>query len=244
MRGLLQAAETNFIEANLQIALALANAHTIEGPGFRAVVSDVPHVLGNFAFGLSLDPHGAHALRELAAARESFRILAVPSDGPEYLGELLERAGFVRSARLSLMAAPGKLGEEDGTALSPAPTAGTKLVGNVFFSHTEPPVREALLEALERVVGDATFALRVSGRVVGTVSLFEHAGVLGIYSVGVIPAQRGRGRGAEIIRWSLAEAARREVSATLQCVPSLEPWYGRFGFETVGYAELWRLDRA
>lgn len=91
------------------------------------------------------------------------------------------------------------------------------------------------------------FVARLEGRVVGqsVLNLTDGPlGVAGIYSVGVIPAARGRGIGTAV---SLAPCLlAREIGcrhALLNSTQLGEPVYRKLGFETIGYGQTWWWHR-
>ncbi|XVV08844.1 GNAT family N-acetyltransferase [Actinoplanes sp. CA-131856] len=98
----------------------------------------------------------------------------------------------------------------------------------------------AIVEAETPLRGVTRFEGRLNDLVVGTVALFEDAGVAGLYTVTTAAEHRGRGIGAAMTAAALEHARRRGLRlATLQATPAGEPLYERLGFETVAWMEIY-----
>lgn len=80
-----------------------------------------------------------------------------------------------------------------------------------------------------------TFLAEIDGQAVAAATLLVGAGVAGIYNVGTVEEERGRGIGAAITRAAMERArAQGAHVATLHAGPMAEPLYRRIGFELVG----------
>ena len=66
--------------------------------------------------------------------------------------------------------------------------------------------------------------------------------MFGIYNLCVSPSERDRGHGTGLLQGLMALAHGEDALTTLQCEPSLEPWYTKRGFETVGIIFVQTLD--
>ena len=81
---------------------------------------------------------------------------------------------------------------------------------------------------------------RLDGRAVASAELFASAGVAGLYSVGTLPAIRGRGLGRAMTIAALAEARDRGYRiGALQGTEMGVPVYRRLGFREYGRFELY-----
>jgi len=81
---------------------------------------------------------------------------------------------------------------------------------------------------------------RVGGEPVAAAAMMPHAGVAGIYAVGVRTAWRARGLGAAITLAALDEGRRRGChTAMLQATPAGLPVYQKLGFRVVCQHEVW-----
>ena len=88
----------------------------------------------------------------------------------------------------------------------------------VFAYYTPPQLVDTLL-------------LRIRGRSVGVACLCPFAGVAGIYSLAVLPTERGNGYARRLLKTLLANAAMKGLSlAVLSSERDLAPFYQRQGF--------------
>jgi GNAT superfamily N-acetyltransferase len=79
----------------------------------------------------------------------------------------------------------------------------------------------------------ATYVFRVRGAPVGAACLYGNGHSAGIYSVGVLPAMRGRGYGRRLVWQALADAAKLGLNlAVLSCERTFIPFYEQLGFGT------------
>ena len=234
----------NLLATYLAIGRAMPGARVREAEGYVALVSDVPHASGNFAARLSLDPWSAGELRDLAASRPAFQVLALPEDGPEHLAELLRRAGFETVQRLFAMTAapPFGLVGLDVTACEGEERGRVgRFMADAFFAREPILLRQAMAEALAGAPEVSIYVHALRDRPAAAVALSREAGVLGIYNVCVAAAHRGRGMGASLVAWCLAQAAAEGRTACLQCTPAMEGWYEGLGFARTGVATVWSL---
>ncbi len=81
---------------------------------------------------------------------------------------------------------------------------------------------------------------RLDGRAVASAELFASAGVAGLYSVGTLPAVRGRGLGRAMTAAALREGrARGYRIGALQGTEMGVPVYRRLGFREYGRFEIY-----
>lgn len=237
-------ASENLLATYLAFGRAMPGAEVRETEAYVALLSDLPHPSGNFAARLSLDPWSAAGLRGLASERPAFQAVALPDDEPPHLAELLRRAGFEAVQRLVAMAATPSFGL---AGLDMALCEGDerrrvgRFMADAFFAREPILVREAMAHATADASSVAIHAHSVRERPVAAVALSRTPGVLGIYNLCVAGAHRGKGLGASLVAWCLAQAAAEGREACIQCAPTLEPWYARHGFARTGVATVWSL---
>lgn len=247
-------ASANQLATYLALGREFPRVEVLEREGYVALLSDLPHPSGNFAARLRLDPWVAGELRELAASRPAFQTIALPDDGPEHLAELLSRAGFHRLTTLATMTAPapGVLpapGERvRGGAYplvecadEPSRRRIARFMADVFFTRESEALRDTMAHAMARAQTLSLHALSVRDRPMAAVALVREGGALGIYNLCVAGPHRGKGHGAAVVEWCLAQAAEAGLPAVLQCATSLEPWYARHGFARAGSVSVWSL---
>jgi GNAT superfamily N-acetyltransferase len=186
-------------------------------------------------------------LRSIAEERSAFNVFVLPGDSPEYLDELLRRAGFLVNYRLTQMVCE-ESGELQSEPLEPATGPTRELVARFmaeqFFPRQSAEFREAVAKATAFANGVELFFARRRGRMVGAVLISESQGVLGAYNLCVADGRRGRGIGSSIVNWVAAEAARRGIPVSLQCAPKIEAWYSGLGFKQVGVVDVYHLSNA
>lgn len=171
-----------------------------------------------------------------------------PSNAPADLRARLVARGFRDLGEGTLMwleLEDAKLPEAppDGLTIAPVQDAATlAAAGRALnpgdgFTEEARRVFEAAYEAL--VLGpDAPmtyFAGWLDGRIVASSALFTGTGLAGIYAVGTVADQRGRGIGGAVTAEALREGRRRGLrSAALLSTELGFPVYRRLGFEVVG----------
>ncbi len=238
------AASENLLDTYLALGRALPGAEVRETDAYVASLSDLPHPSGNFAARLGLDPWSAGELRELAASRPAFQAIALPDDGPAHLAELLRRAGFEPVQRLVAMTATPSF-VLSGFDMAPCEGDERRRAGrfmvDAFFAREPFLLRETMAQALADAASVSLHAHLSRDRPVAAVALSRTPGVMGIYNLCVAGAHRGKGLGASLVAWCLAQAAAEGLQACLQCAPGLEPWYARHGFEREGTITGWSL---
>lgn len=238
-------ATANLLATYLAIGRAFPGSEIRETDGYLALLSDLPHPSGNFAARLRLDPWSAGELRALAATRPAFQAVALPDDGPEHLPELLRRAGFEPIQRLvAMIATPayGLAGLDMAACEEPEDRRRIgRFMADVFFARESISLRMAMAEAVVEAAPLSVYGHLSRERPVAAVTLMRSEGMLGIYNLCVAGAQRGRGLGASLVAWCLAQAAAEGCPACLQCVPTLEPWYARHGFVRSGSITVWAV---
>ena len=234
----------NLLGTYLALGRALPGARVVETDAYVGLVSELPHAMGNFAARLRLDPWSAAELRGLAAGRPAFQAVALPDDAPPHLAELLRRAGFECVQRLVAMAASPPFAL---AGLDMAPCDGDerfrvgRFMADAFFAREPLLLRETMARALAGAEEVSIHAHVLRDRPAAAVALSRAGGVLGLYNLCVAGPRRGRGLGAAVVAWCLAQAAAENREAVLQCAPTLEGWYAAHGFARVGTITVWSL---
>ena len=242
---LVSRAGANLLATYLALGRELPGAEVRETDGYVALLSDVAHPSGNFASRLRLDPWSAGELRDLASSRAAFQAIALPDDGPPHLAELLQRAGFEEVLRFVTMVATPAPSETSLEMTECRDEAERRRVGrfmaDAFFAREDEATRRTMATAMGRADALSVYYHAWRDRPLAAVALAREADMIGIYNLCVGGPARGKGHGTALVRWCLAFAASERLPVCLQCVPSLEPWYARQGFERVGAVGVWCL---
>lgn len=237
-------ASANLIHTYLRIGGATANAAISEEEGFFLCSSALEHPLGNFAVGLQIDPWSSRRLQEVAASKPYFNVYSNPTDRPEHRNELLARAGFSLSYRLTHMVAEPLDGDES-PFMSPVEPDQRKEVAefmsNQFFARRPLDFREVVSQATARGEGLELYACSERNKIRGAVMVSEASRILGGYNLCVASSLRGIGIGSRIAKWLREEAGKRGLSVAIQCEAYLEPFYFAQGFEPCGFVDVFTL---
>lgn len=238
------AACQNLLQTYVELGTAAGARPVEETAGFRAYASLTVHPICNFAIDLDLSPHAARQLAEIATEKPSFCVYRSPSDKPEHIDEVLERAGFERAYSLTMMIADGQIRNES-IGLQRVNDPGERVevarfMTDQFFSRQN--------EAFRRVVSDATASADSlslyqawSGRQRVACVMLSEGEVLGLYNLCVHPTFRGIGWGISTVQSVLSLAAKTKRHVTLQCEPRLQSWYEHLGFEVIGAIDVFDL---
>lgn len=207
-----------------------------------------PELNGTWAVRDPDDPTGA-----LASARGVFRSREHPFFGIELevgrtprLEAAVRDAGLRRVERRAAMA----VGAADLTgapqsdvelrdALVPSDLEGVRAVEASVFG-TAPEIAERFIgPAMLRDPRIRILTARVDGRAVGGAAAYLLGDTVGIFGVGVIPSERGRGIGAALTRRAATAFGDRADLAWLQPSDPARPMYERLGFRDVSDWEVW-----
>ena len=205
-----------------------------------AVVSDVAHPLCNSVV-MAPDDTDVAAVRALAAARGHAQLWWVRSTTPS-LTARLEEVAIEREEMPGMALALDRLDD----AAAPLPDGVVvEQVGPLGLRHFVEPFASAfgfdqqtarpLIAALARADADLMNWVAYEGdAAVGCASVLVHAGVAGLYNVGVTPERGRRGVGAAMTVRALAVARERGIEhAILHSSAAGFPIYQRLGFETL-----------
>ena len=90
-----------------------------------------------------------------------------------------------------------------------------------------------------------TYLARLDGEPAASVVSQDHAGDCSIWLVATIPAARGRGLAAGLMRRALADGKARGCDVTtLQATALGRPIYERLGYRSLGTVEMWERRRS
>lgn len=241
------ASSKNLVQTYIRLGMATPHATWSREEGFDLCLGSLDHPICNFAADLNLDPWSARRLVGIAQGRPCFNVYAVTGDRPEYVDELLQSAGFAVGYRLvQLVAHPD--GAEHWDSLERCAPQDRLSVAcfmvDQFFAQRSKEFRAAIAGATAAAPGVELYRAGDKSRHLAAVMLSETPGMVGGYNLCVAPASRGRGIGSSLVRWLIAEAGRRGLSATVQCEPHLESWYQSLGFERTGWLNVYQLPKA
>ncbi len=243
-------ATKNLLATYFELGLAAGSGEAWHDSGFRACLGDLDHPICNFAADLRLDPWSVRRLRALAASRGSFNVYVVPSDQPEHLVELLERAGFRKQFELVQMVAKPAAYRPIGVKATLELAEITDLkerfrlarfMSDQFFSRQTDLFRKRVATVTAQAKNLKLYSLGDAQSPKGGVMLSSAEGVLGIYNLCVSSAHRGNGIGAELVNWAMDQADGSDILPTLQCDQGLVPWYYHLGFQSVGLISVYTL---
>lgn len=241
-------ASENLVQTYLRLGRAVPGAEATEGEAFALCRGPFDHSLCNFAARLRLDPWSARELRRLASERKSFTVYRLPTDAPEHAAELLDRAGFRMSYRLVQMVAEDP---EPGPSVATKPyvdagerEALTAFMTAQFFSRRADEIRRALAQATAHAESLELRGVVERSRPIAAAMISHTEGAVGVYNLCVAATRRGRGIGRGLVASILETARERDCLATLQCDARLEHWYGCQGFRSIGYLEVYALDKS
>lgn len=231
-------------------ALALATpATTVRRTGNVVVAEgDLAHPICNFVLLDRTEPEDPSGVRQLATERPCVNVYQ-PVPGERASDRRFRIAGLERVHSLEVMVAPGRvLGDAGRIALGEAERPSDRdgiaaFMADQFFGRYRAAMRTGIARSTAEARSLRLFATPDLARPSAAVLLTETGGALGLYNLCVRPEERGRGLGAEVVRWVLAAAHARGECVTLQCDDRLAGWYRRFGFATVGRLVVFSAPR-
>ena len=103
------------------------------------------------------------------------------------------------------------------------------------YSAIRQMVRDAHLDPTSRLHFEHVLVAELDGEVVGVGQIKHHSGCQELGSLVVQPEYRGRGIAAQLITALEAEAER---PLYLTCLSHMEPYYARFGYESIPFREM------
>lgn len=110
-----------------------------------------------------------------------------------------------------------------------------------FFKNLAREARDQIADATERAEALELIAFQRphQPRIVGAVMLCRTPEVMGLYNLCVDSNERDRGIGRRIVRHVSQVAAGEGRTVTLQCDPTLAPWYRDQGFRELAELQVW-----
>ena len=207
--------------------------------------SNLAHASSNFAIVRKQGPNVRRKVLPLARSRSSFNVYAIPGSHQDEIACTLENEGFVVAGRLAMMIGDNSKakpceGMRDCASFEDRIEA-TRFMARQFFPRQTSSLRESIALATAKAQGQIFGIGPREPKAAAMV--FRTAAMFGIYNVCVAPKERERGYGSVLVEGLLALAARENTLATLQCDPSLEPWYSRRGFKSIGMILVYTLDQ-
>lgn len=239
------------------LAAARARAEVVDG-GEAIEVADVlvsltnlpaPELNGTWIVREPADPAGS-----LDAAHEVFRSRGHPFFGIEVevgrhpaVEDAVRDAGLRLVERLPAMAidlpdlrvAPDPTGVEVREALVPSDLDGVRTVETAVFG-TSPEIAERFIG--RRMLRDPRVRIllaRADGRTIGEAASYLLGDTVGIFGVGVVDAERGRGVGAALTRRAATAFGDHADLAWLHPSEPARPMYERLGFRFVSDWQVW-----
>jgi ribosomal protein S18 acetylase RimI-like enzyme len=179
-----------------------------------------------------------------AEARRVTRVFVIePANG---YAALLKARGFRSQQRMTMMAseAPGR-----GVSRAAQPVETTRerrelarFMIDQFFARQANGPRQIIVDATASSPHDL-YRVCEHGAVVAAAMISRSACAWGLYNLCVDPGRRRRGIGAEFVRHLQNLSFLAKLPLTLQCEASLQPWYERLGFVSVGHIEAFSRSR-
>jgi len=206
--------------------------------------SELHHPVSNFAIARRCTRELAERLAEIARERIVFNTYALPSL-EEFAGKIWNQCGFRVAGCLSLL-----ICQEEPPRASPTLKRAstfeerqtlTRFMAMQFFSRQTSTLRERI--ALATAKADVDLYHLGESPTKAAVMVSRSKGTFGIYNLCVASSERDKGYGSDFLN-SLSKLAYEEGRvATLQCDPSLEPWYVRRGYVSIGDVSVLTLER-
>ena len=161
-------------------------------------------------------------------------------DGDDRVGVRLVARGFGWGWRPHWMAID--LGDEGRLVATPAPGFEVVVAPSPPYARTLP---YAARDGVSDPPGTVRLGVRMRHKVVGQISVNPHAGVAGIYSMGVAPRARGRGIATELTRAACRLAIEHGCRhAVLNATDEGASVYRRVGFRSLGWGQTWWYARS
>ena len=206
--------------------------------------SELHHPVSNFAIARRCTLEFVDRLAEIAMGRKVFNIYSLPEQ-EKIAGKIWNQGGFRVAGCLSLLTCQ----EEPPKASPPLVRAScfeerqalTRFMAMQFFSRQTSSLRERIALATAKAEVDLYHLGESAAKV--AVMVCRSKGMLGIYNLCVAASERDRGHGSDLLNGLSRLAYEEGLVATLQCDPSLEPWYLRRGFVNIGDVSVLTLER-
>lgn len=234
----------NLSGAYLELAHHVESSAIHREERFTCCLGEVQHPICNFAMELKLDEEAAATLASIASQRKCFNVYSDPSEWSAMNSQLLRKAGFRQTHNLSMMVSDVASADPAQLIRTTAATDRTEIaefmVAQFFPGHSRATL-QALSRALVASPAMDLYGLFCDQLLVGSVMLFRHAGVLGLYNLCVAQPHQGRGFGSSIVSACQALAAQMDLALTLQCNRRLEKWYQSLGCRLVGVIDVYTL---
>jgi len=244
-------ASGNLVEAYLHLGRAVPGSRQRQTAAYLSCESELAHPIGNFAALLDLDIWSARELKEVAWSRPAYSVYVTPGDQPENIADLLKKADFDLSYRLTQMIAPITEGLSlTGPELEPKIAEGpderrqvADFMVEQFFTRRNTEFRKRIAMATAGANDLALYSVEDKGRIAAAVMLCHSRGMLGVYNLCVASNRRGWGIGSALLNWTLSVARLEGCSTTLQCDRSLLAWYSYRGFCPSGAVDVYSLAK-
>ncbi|MCG9895292.1 MAG: GNAT family N-acetyltransferase [Fimbriimonadaceae bacterium] len=246
------AARASLSHTYLELARTVAGVVSLDEPEIKIVTGPEDLAFCNFAVLVDVDDREfdplLERLTEIARHRPQFSLFHLSGDRPADLPERLEARGWVRRYSIASLGwegdAPSAVDLEPVEAsdwTSRHETAA--FMTGVFMSGPQTALARSVQHATERCP-HRLLHHSVGGRILGAVMLAETPDSVGLFNLCVDDRHRERGIGGAILKWCMADAARRGKPLCLQCGEDLVDWYSGKGFQRIGLAEAWRPGTA
>jgi ribosomal protein S18 acetylase RimI-like enzyme len=197
----------------------------------------------NFAAGFALSPdrdvavHTLQSLRERVQDNRRFWLFHMAGDRPADLTTLLLEAGFVPKHGLVEMAwNPTRTAPAADMSRCEGDADRIRVAGfmaGVFFWRLDREYRDQVARATAGS-GLELYRYEERGEVVGALMLAVTERSVGLYNLCVEDSRRNHGLGSALVRSVQALSYEHGLPMLLQCDSSLQPWYAKLGFQTVG----------
>lgn len=231
-------ANSNIASTYSRLGRAAGGSVIAEAEDFHLVSGKLDHPLQNFALVQRVTPRQITELCETACRRRSLHVYHMdPAGDQEGLGLLLA-SGFQLAYRLNELVAtdqaPLLTHEPDSVETLEDRRRVASFMTNHFFSARTQEFRDIAAGAIVAAESMELYSLSSSQKLSATAMLSVSPHALGLYNLCVAVERRGEGLGTRLVQWARQEAKGAGRALTLQCEPSLTPWYTARGFRIVG----------
>ncbi len=236
-RALVRLAAENAATTYAFIAAELPGSEIESGPGWVRAQGPLPHSACNFAMALE-----SEAIPEcLAFVKEDrARLLYTFTGGSDPAHDPDVR----RVHRMSVMV------EESAPVAHPLPeleladadrAAIARFMAHQFFRNMSREFRDEIATATTNADALELVAFQRPGakRIIGALMFGRSAEMIGLYNLCVDSSERDRGVGRRMMRWVSERALAEGRRLTLQCDPSLVPWYRDQGLRELVDMHVW-----
>ena len=238
--------DENLIETYLALGLAMPKTRLERGDGFVACLGEIDHPVANFACRLRLNPNSAARLRHLCDSMRSFHVYHLPQSEPDYVPELLERAGLYCSSQLVQMHWQGVCETPESQLGIHKASSGSKRVqiatfmADQFFGKQSSSFRAGVIQATSSADKLDLYEVVHNGNTIAAFMLCDHPNSIGLYNLCLQSSLRHRGWGSKIVERIQHLAFLLEKPIVLQCEERLRPWYEAKSFAEVGQVHIYR----